>query len=141
MADYTGGNTDMLNIGRSGFGGGSFIETLLGYKLIAGDDNKCCAPATKDDVCAVDRDLLDKASEIKDAIKDGNYNELSVLKDGFYGLMSSQKDTQNMIQSGNEKILGAIETNSLKQRNQYLEDELDKCRRYAHCGHPVTVTP
>lgn len=110
------------------------------------DNCCCCSPATCEQVNGVDRDVLQSANEtqddiceatntIKDAIgivgdkvTSGNYALANKMSDLAYLQQATAKDTQVLIEKGNTAIIAAIKETSLKERNQYLEDQLEKER-------------
>lgn len=145
MADYTA-NTDMLNIGRGGYGafGGSGIWDIIALGLVTnggffGNDRKdnCCPPpATCKDVWAVDRDVLDTANETQSDICEATHDietAIGGLGDkvtaGFYAMsdkmsaiayaqQSATESIKNKIDVGNTAILAAIKETAMSQENK-----------------------
>lgn len=134
MADYTGGNLDMLNVGGRGGLGGSGIWDIIALGLVTGGgflgndrkDNCGCPPATCKDVWAVDKDVLQGTNEIGEEICEATHDietAIGVVGDkvtsGFYALndkvtsiayaqQAATEAIKNKIDVGNTAIIATI---------------------------------
>jgi len=115
-----GGGNDLLNL------------LLLSNSDILGNRNNCCpSPATTEQVCAVDRDVMEKANETQREIDRAEHEleeHIHDLEDkitaGNYANLSNSKDIINAIEKGNAVILGTIKTTALEQENKAQAEKI-----------------
>jgi hypothetical protein len=165
--------TEVMNSGgmsRGGLGGGGLgggIWDIIALGMVSGDglfgnnrkdNNCCCAPATAESVCEVDKDVLSTANQtqhqicemghnITAAITAGNTNLSDKITSGFYATsdklttlayaqQATAKDTQTLIV---EKF-AALESKQLAAANSALEQEVNRFKTIealtsCHGGH------